>query len=59
MSSGYWDLWEEITNKFVLNDNFASLREILKEIQPPLIPYLGMYVLSLFLRKIILTCDNN
>jgi len=44
LSSANWDLWEEITEKFVLNDNFSSLRKILKETQPPLIPYLGIYL---------------
>jgi len=47
LSSASWDMWEVVTNSFVLNDNFASLRKIIHDTQPPLIPYLGMYELSI------------
>ena len=56
LSSANWDLWEEITEKFVLNDNFSSLRKILKETQPPLIPYLGMYVITVHLWIFVKLC---
>ena len=49
LPSESWDMWEEVTEKFVLNDNFASLRAIAKTTQPPLIPYLGVYVYYPFL----------
>lgn len=41
LPSKTWDTWEELTHIMSSEDNFRVFREVLHNINPPCIPYLG------------------
>jgi hypothetical protein len=45
-------MYEEITDVFKLDDNFGSLRELVKKSSPPMIPYLGAYLSDLTFKDV-------
>ena len=42
-----WDMWEELSDVFKCDQNFASLRAVNSKSSLPAIPYLGMYLSDL------------
>jgi son of sevenless-like protein len=42
-----WDIWEELTHLMSSEDNFRVFREALHKINPPCIPYLGVFLTDL------------